>query len=120
MDTYHYLENISEGEGLVDDGAEIPESVNSEPGGAPALPAKAPLMAAKEGLPAHAFASGIPDLNKINMNIQGDRVLLSGLLDLKGLRLLKKRIESLETLLEPFEDDRPVAAFDETNEESRS
>ena len=45
------------------------------------------------------------DLNKINMDIRGDQVMISGLLDIKGLRLLKKRIESLESLISPLEDD---------------
>ena len=39
------------------------------------------------------------------MDIRGDQVLLSGLLNIKGLRMLKKRIESLEALLEPVTDD---------------
>jgi len=39
------------------------------------------------------------------MDIRGDQVMISGLLDIKGLRLLKKRIESLEALIAPLSDD---------------
>lgn len=119
MDTYHYLENVSEVADRKDGAVEIaqPEAPMEE---APPPSAKAPLMGTMKTLAATAYDSGIPDLNKINMNIQGDRVLLSGLLDLKGLRLLKKRIESLEMLLEPLEDEKPLAAFDETDDEGGS
>jgi hypothetical protein len=43
-------------------------------------------------------------LNKITMNIQGDRVLVSGLFDLRGLKALKRKIEGLEALLAPDEE----------------
>jgi len=39
-------------------------------------------------------------LNRIDMNIQGDKVYLSGLLDLAGLATLEKKIEALKVLLE--------------------
>ena len=39
-------------------------------------------------------------LNKINMNIQGDRVHVNALLDFNGLLLLEKKIEGLKALLE--------------------
>ncbi|TPG14654.1 hypothetical protein EAH87_16155 [Sphingomonas koreensis] len=48
-------------------------------------------------------------LKKINMDIQGDRVMVSGLLDLKGLKALEKKIVGLKALLEPddvVEDDQ--------------
>jgi hypothetical protein len=45
------------------------------------------------------------ELNRISMNIEGDRVLLGGVFDLKGLRLLEKKIATLKTLLEVEEDD---------------
>lgn len=44
------------------------------------------------------------DLNKINMDIRGDKVLISGFLDLKGIRLLEKRLVGLKALLEPLDD----------------
>ncbi len=53
-------------------------------------------------------------LNKISMNIAGDRVMVSGLLDLKGLRLLKKKIAGLEALLAPDDEDAsPVEEDDD-------
>ena len=52
-------------------------------------------------------------LNKISMNIDGDRVMVSGLFDLKGLRLLKKKIEGLEALISPDEDDVDARPDDE-------
>lgn len=45
------------------------------------------------------------DLNKVLMNIQGDRVQVSGLFDLKGLRMLEKKIAGLKALLAPDEDE---------------
>jgi hypothetical protein len=45
------------------------------------------------------------DLNKIAMNIQGDKVMISGLFDLKGLRLLEKKIAGLKAIMAPDEDD---------------
>lgn len=62
-------------------------------------------------LPAAIVADAL--LNKITMNIDGDRVMVSGLLDLKGLRALKKKIEGLEALLTPDEDDDDARPGDE-------
>lgn len=45
------------------------------------------------------------DLNKIVMNIDGDRVMVSGLFDLKGLRLLEKKIAGLKAIMAPDDDD---------------
>ena len=45
------------------------------------------------------------DLNKIVMNIQGDKVMVSGLFDLKGLRLLEKKIVGLKAIMAPDDDD---------------
>jgi hypothetical protein len=115
MDTYHYLENISESESHGEGSDEAPESdpQSEEPPmqQSPTLPATTGALAAR------AYASGIPDLNEINMDIRGDRVLLSGLLDLRGLRLLKKRIENLEALLAPIDDDDAVVVLADEDEE---
>jgi len=40
-----------------------------------------------------------PQLNRVNMNIQGDKVHIDGLLDLKGLEALEKKISALKLLL---------------------
>jgi hypothetical protein len=45
------------------------------------------------------------ELNRISMNIEGDRVLLGGVFDLKGLRLLEKKITTLKALLAVDEDE---------------
>ncbi len=44
------------------------------------------------------------DLNKITMNIHGDKVMVSGLFDLKGLRLLEKKIVGLKAIMDTDED----------------
>lgn len=43
-------------------------------------------------------------LNKINMNIAGDKVTLAATLDYRGLSLLEKKIARLKALMEPDED----------------
>jgi hypothetical protein len=43
-------------------------------------------------------------LNKINMDIRGDQVSISGLLNLKGLELLEKKIAALKLLLTVYTD----------------
>lgn len=50
------------------------------------------------------------DLNKIVMNIQGDRVQVSGLFDLKGLRLLEKKIAGLKAIMAPDDEDEDLAS----------
>lgn len=49
------------------------------------------------------------ELNRISMNIEGDRVLLGGVFDLKGLRLLEKKIVTLKALLADDEDEAEEA-----------
>jgi hypothetical protein len=49
------------------------------------------------------------ELNKIGMNIRGDRVAISGLFDLKGLRLLEKKIVGLKAILAPEDEDEEEA-----------
>lgn len=69
-----------------------------------------------------AFAGGITDLNKINMDIRGEQVMISGLLDLKGLAQLEQRIRALKLLLTPIyeandtgeDDDGRIAGMNET------
>lgn len=55
--------------------------------------------------PPLAMTPAPAELNKIVMNIQGDQVMVSGLFDLKGLRLLKKKITGLEAIMAPDEDE---------------
>lgn len=59
-------------------------------------------------MPLARLAAPLPtddDLNKIIMNIQGDKVMVSGLFDLRGLRLLEKKIAGLKAIMAPDEDD---------------
>lgn len=99
LETNAFTENAKERESHGDAADAVPNSVRAnesetimhpQPNPQPLNPVPVPAFA--------AFPS--PDLNKINMDIRGDQVLISGLLDLKGLRLLKRKIEGLQTLLE--------------------
>jgi hypothetical protein len=45
------------------------------------------------------------DLNEIGLSMVGDRVAVAGLLDIKGLRQLKRKIAGMEALLAPDEAD---------------
>lgn len=47
----------------------------------------------------------LTELNKINMDIRGDQVMINGLLDLKGLIILEKKIAGLKSLLTQEDDD---------------
>lgn len=58
-----------------------------------------------EPVVAQVLPNSFGDLNKISMNINGDQVAISGLFDLKGLRLLEKRISSLKALMAPDDED---------------
>lgn len=85
------------------------EQTQTTPDGARAL------ASLKAGFP-NTFASGAeaPTLNKISMNVKGSQVHLEALLDRKGIATLKKKLLSLEALLdddEPEECD-PVAGGD--------
>lgn len=103
METYHDVENIRESESSGDTTEDAPDSPeikdqekpmdkDKDAGGGGGGFNLSPGMLTDEAL------------NKINMNIQGDRVLLSGLLDMRGLRLLEKRIAGLKALLSPLDD----------------
>ena len=63
-------------------------------------PAPTPRINPKSNLPNDTS----PDLNKINMDIRGGQVLIEGLLDLKGLNMLEKRIANIKALLEDDDD----------------
>lgn len=114
METYRAVEHIRESESHGGASSDASDSGQAQQE-TPMQPQPQPFVAASDPVTASAIASGIPDLNKINMDIRGDRVLLSGLLDVRGLRLLKKRIESLEALLAPLdpEDDAIVVMGDD-------
>lgn len=103
LETYRWVEDIRASESHGEEADDAPGSVQTTEPETPMQTqpvAAAPLPAT----PARAFASGVLDLNKICMNIEGDRVLVSGLFDLRGLRALKRKIEGLEALLAPDEE----------------
>ena len=50
--------------------------------------------------PLQPDSGGAGAINQVTMNIQGDKVFLSGLLDMKGLDALEKKIAALRTLLD--------------------
>ena len=53
----------------------------------------------------HAPPPPADELNKITMNIRGEQVAISGLFDLKGLRLLEKKIAGLKAIMTTDEDE---------------
>ncbi len=88
----------------------------SEPEPEPEPIQETPMLPQPSVIPATLAAGAMPpqpqvsptgrsDLNKINMDIRGEQVFLSGLLDVRGLKLLRKRIDSLEALLAPLDPD---------------
>ena len=104
MDTNHLLQNAEVSESHDAGADEAPESAQpvKEP---PMQPQPQPqsqtqMVPPQTDRAATAFANVAPDLNKINMDIRGDQVMLSGLLDMKGLLLLEKKIAALKLLME--------------------
>ncbi|AKM10111.1 hypothetical protein AB433_09200 [Croceicoccus naphthovorans] len=90
METYHEVENIRESESYGGGADEAPDS--------PAQTQETPMQPAAD-TPTPPPPPAADDLNKINMDIRGDQVLISGLLDAKGLGLLEKKVAALKMLL---------------------
>lgn len=64
-----------------------------------------PVSVAPVVVAAQAFANpGPSDLNQINMDIRGDKVMITGLFDVKGLEILEKKIAALKVLLTVYTD----------------
>jgi|CXWL01.1.fsa_nt_gi hypothetical protein len=93
METYRTVEHMRQGEQHADDSDEVAKAHDRKQGASMQTANAAPTMLA--ALPSLAST----DLNKINMDIRGDQVSISGLLDLKGLNLLEKKIAALKVLL---------------------
>lgn len=112
MSTYRAVEHIRESESHGGGGEEAPESVHAnEPkeqivSTAPQIvPQHAtPVLAASGDMPAILSALAKADLNDIGMSIVGGRIAVAGMLDLKGLRALKRKIIGMEALLAVDED----------------
>lgn len=100
METYRAVQHIRENESHGGGAEKAPDSVQTnEP---ETIMHPQPTPQPLNPVPVPQFATfPEPSLNKINMNIEGDRVLVSGLFDLRGLRALKRKIEGLEALLAP-------------------
>lgn len=104
LETNTFAENAKDGGNygaLANDPPESSEQPQVTPNQAQPLALASPVIAAAIG---YANTGG-SDLNRINMDIRGDQVFINCLLDVRGLRQLKKRIESLEALLSPMEDE---------------
>lgn len=100
METYRAVEHIRESESHGDGADEAPDSA---PSNAETIMHPQPTPQPLNPAPIPAFAAlPEPSLNKINMNIQGDQVMISGLLNLKGLAQLEQRINALKLLLTPI------------------
>jgi hypothetical protein len=121
LETYRWVEDIRESESY---GSEFDEAAESseqpQEKSMPPLPA---AIAVGQPISIPAFAGGgSPDLNKINMDIRGEQVMISGLLDLKGLAQLEQRIRALKLLLTPIyeandtggDDDSPITGMNES------
>lgn len=60
------------------------------------------VVQSQEAPAAALQALGAPPLNRINMNIQGDKVHLEGLLDHQGILELEQKLKALKVLLTPI------------------
>lgn len=104
LETYRSVEHIrdSESHGREDDDA--PSSVQPiEPKESPVSSAQASAVSAPAPLgiemPSILAALSRADLNDIGMSMLGGKVIVAGVLDLKGLRALKRKIVGMEALL---------------------
>jgi hypothetical protein len=97
METYRAVEHIRDSARNASHVEEIAEDSEHDQE-APAQ--QTDLVGRKD--PTHSAALQSPvfgELNKINMDIRGDQVSISGILDFKGLELLEKKIVALKMLL---------------------
>jgi hypothetical protein len=97
LETNLFAENAKESGSYSGGGHNAPES----PEQTQETPMQAqPLYATTNTPSVQAYSSAMPSvLNQIDMDIRGDRVMISGLLDEKGLDLLEKNIAALKMLL---------------------
>jgi hypothetical protein len=99
LETYRSVEHLKEGEphenslNEVIELPEMPQELSKPQSNGVASPAVPTLP--------HQAST---ELNKINMDIRGDQVSISGLLNLKGLNLLEKKIAALKLLLTVYTD----------------
>lgn len=110
LDTLAFLEQSGASESYGEGGGSAPESpVPSKPENQ-SMPETATMerarpstpQASPSAIPSGAGVLSDPPLNRIDMNIQGDKVHLSGLLDASGLDALEKKIAALRVLLDGY------------------
>jgi hypothetical protein len=95
LETYRSVENLKKTERYENGDDEQREAADNEP---VLASAQTIISQQSESSPQSSNLTSA-ELNKINMDIRGDRVAISGLLDLKGLDLLEKKIAALKMLL---------------------
>jgi hypothetical protein len=105
LQTLHYLQEAGASESHGVSQSPAPESDSSDLNVEPTTVQPAPLSPAaapSQQRPPQTLLDSGPavGLNKINMNVQGDRVHISAFLDLKGVAALEKKLANLKLLLE--------------------
>jgi hypothetical protein len=113
LQTLHHLEEAGASESHGNGGSEQPESLASDDREAtPMEPAQANSQPTRPPQPLGAGALG--SLNKINLNVQGDLVHISAVLNLKGVGVLEKKLATLKLLLEVDPDEHDSEAQAQT------
>lgn len=115
LETYRTVQHIRESESQGDDDRGDPVAVGAtQQSGTQMVPVVsapvAPIAVKADNLPLQ-FSNN--ELNMINMDIRGDQVFISGLLDAKGLNLLEKKISALKVLLSVHTDANDIGLEDE-------
>lgn len=110
LDTLVFLEQSGASESYGEEGSSAPESPGPSNPENQSMPEAATMERTRPSTPqvspsamqSIADALSAPQLNRIDMNIQGDKVHLNGLLDVKGLDALEKKIAALRVLLDVY------------------
>lgn len=114
VETNHFIENTIVSDSVGNDDQNESETPDEQQ--EPETPMQQqPILVTPNITPAAAFANSVPDgsLNKINMNIQGEKVHVSALMDYEGLLKLETKIAGLKALMEPDDDSTPVIVAQE-------
>jgi hypothetical protein len=106
METYRSVEHIRESGQHVDKLDDIADASDQNQA-VPIQNADTPLTQTLSA-PFPARSPAVSELNKINLDIRGDQVSISGLLNSKGLELLEKKIAALKMLLAVYADANDV------------
>ncbi|WAC48426.1 hypothetical protein OVA03_00390 [Asticcacaulis sp. SL142] len=103
METYREVENLKENESYSHpDSSSLESTEQSKEVQMQQPPSLTPMPLLASPIlsyPVSAHANGVQDLNKVNMDIRGDKVQISGIFDIRGLSLLEKKVAALKTLL---------------------